>query len=170
MIKNPLANAGGVVAMVSIPGSGRTSRGGNGTPLWCSCLEYPMDRGAWWATVHGTAKSWTRLQRLSTHTDNSKKWLRVLFWAWNELACTKALDHSNSVHSYPPKLLPSGPLFCFIFYVSTAAAKSIQSCPTLCDPIGSTHQAPSSLGFSRQEHWSGLPFPSPALLLWSLIY
>ena len=34
---------------------------GNGTPLQYSCLENPMDRGAWWATVHGVAKSWTRL-------------------------------------------------------------------------------------------------------------
>ena len=42
-----------------------------------------------------------------------------------------------------------------------AAAKSLQACPTLCDPIDSSHQAPPSLGFSRQEHWSGLPFPSP---------
>ena len=36
-----------------------------------------------------------------------------------------------------------------------------QSCPTLCDPMDGSHQAPPSLGFSRQEHWSGLPFPSP---------
>ena len=43
----------------------------------------------------------------------------------------------------------------------TATAKSLQSCPTLCDPIDGSHQAPPSLGFSRQEHWSGLPFPSP---------
>ena len=34
---------------------------GNGTPLQHSCLENPMDRGAWWAAVHGVAKSWTRL-------------------------------------------------------------------------------------------------------------
>ena len=48
------------------------------------------------------------------------------------------------------------------FYLcATAAAKSLQSCPTLCDPIDGSHQAPPSLGFSRQEHWSGLPFPSP---------
>ena len=44
---------------------------------------------------------------------------------------------------------------------AAAAAKSLQSCPTLCDPMDGTHQAPPSLGFSRQEHWSGLPFPSP---------
>ena len=42
-----------------------------------------------------------------------------------------------------------------------AAAKSLQSCPTLCEPIDGSHQALPSLGFSRQERWSGLPFPSP---------
>ena len=40
-------------------------------------------------------------------------------------------------------------------------AKSLQSCQTVCDPIDGSHQGPPSLGFSRQEHWSGLPFPSP---------
>ena len=44
---------------------------------------------------------------------------------------------------------------------STAAAKSLQSCPTLCDPIEGSPPAPPSLGLSRQEHWSGLPLPSP---------
>ena len=40
----------------SIPGLGRSSGEGNGYPLQYSCLENPMDRGAWWATVHGIAK------------------------------------------------------------------------------------------------------------------
>ena len=40
-----------------IPGSGRSPGEGNGYPLQYSCLENPMDRGAWWATVHGIAKS-----------------------------------------------------------------------------------------------------------------
>ena len=44
---------------------------------------------------------------------------------------------------------------------AATAAKSLQSCPTLCDPIHAAHQAPLSPGFSRQEHWSELPFPSP---------
>ena len=44
---------------------------------------------------------------------------------------------------------------------AAAAAKSLQSCPTLCNPIGSSPPGSLSLGFSRQEHWSGLPFPSP---------
>ena len=45
---------------------------------------------------------------------------------------------------------------------AAAAAKSLQSCPTLCNPRdGSPPSSPPSLGFSRQEHWSGFPFPSP---------
>ena len=48
----------------------------------------------------------------------------------------------------------------FNFY-SKVAAKSPQLCPTLCDPQTAVHQALLSLGFSRQEHRSGLPFPSP---------
>ena len=46
-----------------------------------------------------------------------------------------------------------------------AAAKSLQSCLTLCDPVDGSHQAPPSLGFSRQEYWSGLPVPSPAWMV-----
>ena len=44
-----------------IPGLGRSPGEGNGNPLQYSCLKNPMDGGAWWATVHGVAKSWTRL-------------------------------------------------------------------------------------------------------------
>ena len=45
----------------SIPGSGRSSGEGNGNPLQYSCLENPVDGGAWQATVHEGGKSWTRL-------------------------------------------------------------------------------------------------------------
>ena len=47
---------------VLIPGLGRSPGEGNGNPLQYSCLENPMDRGAWWATVRGVAKSWARLR------------------------------------------------------------------------------------------------------------
>ena len=47
--------------MSSIPGLRRSPGGGNGSPLQCSCLENPTDRGAWWATVHGVTKSWIQL-------------------------------------------------------------------------------------------------------------
>ena len=48
-----------------------------------------------------------------------------------------------------------------MFAAAAAAAKSLQSCPTLCDPIDGSPPGSPALGFSRQEHWSGLPFPSP---------
>uniref|UniRef100_A0AC11CS53 Glutathione S-transferase zeta 1 n=1 Tax=Ovis aries TaxID=9940 RepID=A0AC11CS53_SHEEP len=59
--KNPPANAGDVRNLGSIPGSGRSPGEGHGNPLQYSCLEDPADRGAWWAAVHGVAKSRTRL-------------------------------------------------------------------------------------------------------------
>ena len=49
-----------------IPGSGRSPREGNGNPLQYSCLENPMDGGAWWDTVHGVTKSRTRLSERLT--------------------------------------------------------------------------------------------------------
>ena len=52
----------------SIPGSGRSPGGGHGNPLQYACLENPMDRGAWWVTVHSVAQSQTRQKRLSMQT------------------------------------------------------------------------------------------------------
>ena len=54
--------------LASIPGSGRSPREGNDNPLQYSCLENPMDGGNWLATVHGFAKSWTRLSDFTSHT------------------------------------------------------------------------------------------------------
>ena len=61
VVKNPPADAGDVRDFGSILGSGRSPEGGRGNPLQYSCLENPMDSGAWRATVHGVAKSQTRL-------------------------------------------------------------------------------------------------------------
>ena len=58
-VKNLAGNAGDTRDAGSIPGSGRSPGVGNGNPLWCFCLENPMDRGAWWATVLGVTKSQT---------------------------------------------------------------------------------------------------------------
>ena len=57
VIKNPPAKAIDLKNVVSSLRSGRSPGEGNGNPLQYSCLENPMDRGAWWATVHGVAKS-----------------------------------------------------------------------------------------------------------------
>ena len=61
VVKNPPANAGDVRDSDSIPGSGRSPGKGHGNPLQYSCLENPMDKGAWQATVHGAVKSETQL-------------------------------------------------------------------------------------------------------------
>jgi len=64
VVKNPPANAGDKrdrdVGL--IPGSGRSSGGGNGNPLQYPCLENPMDKETWWATLHRVAQSQTQLK------------------------------------------------------------------------------------------------------------
>ena len=59
MAKNPSANAGAAGDVGLIPGLGRSPGGGQDNTLQYSCLENPLERGAWWATVHEVAKSQT---------------------------------------------------------------------------------------------------------------
>ena len=59
MVKNMPFNAGDIRDAILIPGLGRSPGGGHGNPHECSCLENPMDRGAWWAAVHRVTQSWT---------------------------------------------------------------------------------------------------------------
>ena len=66
VVKNLSAEAGDTGEVCSIPGLGRPPGEGNDNPLQDSCLENSMDRGAWRATVHGVAKSWTRLSTETT--------------------------------------------------------------------------------------------------------
>ena len=70
VVNNLSANAGDIRDMASIPGSRRSPGGGHGNPLWYSCMENPMDRGAWQAIGHGLQKSWIQLRRLSMHACN----------------------------------------------------------------------------------------------------
>ena len=93
VVKNPPANARDISDMGSIPGSGRSPGGAHGSPpggahgspLQYSCLENPMDRGAWRATVHRVAKSRTLLKQLSTrvhkvpHTEHLKPFTMSLW-------------------------------------------------------------------------------------------
>ena len=58
-VKNSSANAEDIKDADLIPRCGRSPGGGHGNSLQSSCLENPMDRGDWWATVHGVTKSWT---------------------------------------------------------------------------------------------------------------
>ena len=72
MVKNPPANAGDIRDVGLIPRSGRFPGGGNDSPLQYSCLENFMDRGAWWATVHGVSKSRTQLSMHRTYTGSTR--------------------------------------------------------------------------------------------------
>ena len=67
MVKNPPANAGDTG---SVTGSERSPGRGNDNPLQYYCLEHLMVRGAWWATVHGVTKIWTRLTSQAQHNEH----------------------------------------------------------------------------------------------------
>ena len=65
MVKNLPASARGAKDMGSVPGSGRSPGEGDGNPLQYSYLENPMDRGAWWTTVHGVADESNMTEQLT---------------------------------------------------------------------------------------------------------
>ena len=71
--KDFACNAGDTGLKGSIPASGRSPGGGRGNPLQYSCLEYPMDKGAWWATVHRVAKSQMQLSTCATASMPGKR-------------------------------------------------------------------------------------------------
>ena len=81
VVKNLPANAGDIRGPALIPRLGRSPGEGDGTPLQYSCLENPVDRGAWWATVHGVTQSQTWLKWLSTCTweKTAEEWPSVLW-------------------------------------------------------------------------------------------
>ena len=81
---------------------------------------------------------------------SGSRWVTTPSWLFGSL---RPFLYSSSVYS------------CHIFLISSASLESesdvTQSCPTLCNPWTVAYQAHPSMGFSRQEYWSGLPFPSP---------
>ena len=84
----------------SVPGSGRSPGGGRDNPLQYSCLENPMDRGAWWATVHSVTKNWTQLSNQHLHFPQVTPFYREESKYFGELRyfckVTKSLSESES--------------------------------------------------------------------------
>ena len=135
-----------------------------------SCLEKPMDRGVWWATVHGVAKNWTRLQCLSTHArmhctlQMTESNVYISAFPLYALSATSALTFLKPSLLLEPGLSPCGLLrlqSCFLvsfadssFFLCCAVlccAKSLQSCPTLCDPKDCSPAGSSVHGIFRER-------------------
>ena len=88
------------------PWVGKIPWRGYGNSFQYSCLENPMDRGAWWATVHGVTKSWAQLKRLSMHTHKKLKWKQMNLYFHLSPPPSEWLHH----HTNHPTLssLPAG--------------------------------------------------------------
>ena len=119
MVKNPPANAGDARDLGSTPGSGRSPGEGNGNPLQYSCLENPVDRGAWWAAVCGVAQSRTWLKRLSSSSqyfclknsmDRGASWATVWVTKRHNWATNTHISQFSSVTQSCPTL--SNPMDC----------------------------------------------------------
>ena len=83
--KNSPASEGDERDVGSVPELGQSPGGGHGNPLQYSCLENPIDRGAWWATVHRVTQSQTQIKQLNTHT-----LISVLFYRYIDM-CDKLI-------------------------------------------------------------------------------
>ena len=105
---------------------------GNGNPLQCSCLKNPRDGRAWWAAIYGVAQSRTQLTQLSSSSSS----ITLLVFIY----------------------LRTRGLYLLAQFSSAQSLSHVRLCAT---PEMAAHRALPSLGFFRQEHWSGLPFPSP---------
>ena len=100
--KESACNAGATGDTGSIPGSGRSPGERHGNPLHCSCLENALYRGAWWATVHGVAKSQTQLKQFGMHAWNTcfpESRLLDMIGYHNKIPQTDGLNNRN-VFSY----------------------------------------------------------------------
>ena len=125
VVKNPPANAGDMGDMGWIPGSGRSPGEGNGNPLQYFRLGNSMDRGAWWVTVHGTAKDTT--EQLSTYPftlyftilslskKKKKKEYPFYFSVWEVLTDISSFPFDSSLDNL--LMSPSNTFFISIFLI-----------------------------------------------------
>ena len=148
MVKNPPGNAEELRDMGSIPRLGRFPEGRDGNPLQYSCLENPMDRGGWWATIHTVAKSQTRLKRFSGG-----------LYIWNLTFCyyqfinfisltVKYMLYEKSFSTVLPYFIMPNHRFSHMACCVLNHFSHVQFFMTLW---AVAHQAPLSIGLSRQE-------------------
>ena len=176
-VKNPPANAGGIRDAGLTPGSRRSPGEGQGNPLQYSCLKNSVDRGAWWATVCRVTKSLTQLKQLSTHTHRhththaqTHTHIYTPHFLYPFLHCFHVLAIvNNAVMSIRVpvsfQISAFGFLRCILAVellgnMVAAAAKSLQSCPTLCDPIDGSPPGSPVPGIlqARTLEWVAISF------------
>ena len=138
-------------------------------PTPAFCLENPRDGGVWSAAVYRVAQSWRWLKRLSSSGSDLYKKIKfeetlllLLLSRFSRVWHCDPIDGSPLGSSVPGILQGHFLLQCMKV---KSESEVTQSCPTLSDPMNCTYQAPLSMGFSRQEYWSGLPLPSPIVML-----
>ena len=181
-VKNLPASAGDMRDMGSIPGSGRSPGVGNGHALQHSCLGKSMDRGAWRAAVHAVAAVQSSVVSSSLRPHGLQR---------ARLPCPSPFPRTQGGSSpenwrcrvrkqggvtTPPLTSPPGLRIQDWLFQHGRNSHSLsslcprqsesevaQSCPTLATPRTVAYQASLSMGFSRQEYWSGVPFPSSDL-------
>ena len=132
---------------------------GNGNPLQCSCLENPRVGGAWWAAVYGVAQSWSWLKQLSSSSMDLTFQFHMQYFS---------LQHRTLLPS--PITSTTGYCFCFGSVSSFCLELVLHWSPPACwapTNLGSSCFSVLSfplfilfMGFSRQEYWSRLSFPS----------
>ena len=155
----------------SIPVLGRSPRVGNGNPLQYSCCENSMDRGAWQGTLHRVAESdITDSLRMSKEIEGTQI---ITATAKSLQSCPTLCDPiDGSPPGFPvPRILQARTLEWVAISFSNAwkwkvKVKSLSRVRLLATPWTAAYQAPPSMGFSRQEYWSGLPLPSPKDMLY----
>ena len=138
---------------------------GNGTPLQYSCLENPKDGGAWWAAVHGVTKSQTGLKWLSSRIN----WFTIMKnpnKQFTEILNSFQDSFENAIVllmcKFPSEIISNSSFHLFYSIKNLQVKVKLLSYVWLfATPWTVAHQAPPSMGFSRQEYWSGLPFASP---------
>ena len=152
-------NTGAAGDSGSIPGSGIFPWRGKFQP---TPLGNPIDRGAWWTTVHGVTKNWTTEQLSTQQSIHAAAAAELL------QSCPTRCD---TINGSPPGSPVPGFLQARILERVTISfsnawkwkvkVKSLSGVRLLATPWTATHQAPLSIEFSRQEYWSGVPLPSP---------
>ena len=186
MVKNLPVNVGGAGGVNLVPGLGRCPGGGHGSPLQYSCMENPMDRGPWWITVYRVSESWTWLKwsdlvvmhaKAPTHTESC---LTIYLGIMTQPSWRIEFTITSNSCELVPELL-GGPLlhissaFSVLTFITCmnndhnhnggGGGLVTELCPTLATPWSVACQTPLSMGFSIQEYWSGLPFPSPIITI-----